>query len=133
MEFVGLPEKQRGRAEDGGGEDETNLREIIGERNEFDDQPSMDDAQEDRPCHIRVENHRVKGVFYRRVRLGWGGRQWCISTRGLDWNRGRPGRGKEGGDLGGNEHTAVHSVVANDASLSFRRRDWCRGCEVLRP
>lgn len=44
MKFVGLPEKQSGGVEDGGGEDETDWREVMGEGNEFDDQPSVDDA-----------------------------------------------------------------------------------------
>ena len=44
MKFVRLPEKQRGSAEDGCGEDETDWGEVMGEGNEFDDQPRMDDS-----------------------------------------------------------------------------------------
>ena len=44
MKFVGLPEKQRRGGEDGGREDETNWRKVMGERNEFYDQPSVNDA-----------------------------------------------------------------------------------------
>ena len=44
MKFVGLPEKQRGRVEDGCREDKTDLGEVMGKRNEFDDQPSVYNA-----------------------------------------------------------------------------------------
>jgi len=71
MEFVGLPEKQGGRVEDGSGENETDRGEVMSERNEFNDQPSVDDAQEDRSCHIRVKNQRIESVFYWWIRLGW--------------------------------------------------------------
>ena len=46
----------------------------MSERNEFDDQPSMYDAQEDCPCGIGVENDRVESVFHRRVSRGWKGK-----------------------------------------------------------
>ena len=70
MKFVGLPKKQRGGAEDGCGEDETDWREVVGEGNEFDDQPSVDDAQKDRPCYIRVKNYGIEGMFHWGIRLG---------------------------------------------------------------
>ena len=37
MQFVGLPEKQRGGAEDRCGEDKTDLGEVVSKGNEFDD------------------------------------------------------------------------------------------------
>ena len=117
MEFVGLPEKQGGGAENRCREDETDWREVVGEGNKFDDQPGVDDAQEDRPCYIRVKNHRIESVLHWRIRLGRRRGEWCISTGGLDWDRGRASRWKEGGDLCGNEHATFHSVVADDASL----------------